>query len=108
MPRTRDAHPCSVAGRPREPAREEAERQVVFAVDDERRAGIGRQARDEPFASERGQGRSPALPPEAAAHDPLGDGRWIARPEEPCVEAIEPGFVDGAHQAPECEVGEGT
>ena len=55
--------------------RREPEDDVEFAVEDERRARVGGQARDEPLTDEGPQGLRTALRPEPAGDDRLGDLR---------------------------------
>ncbi len=62
--------------------RREPEDDVEFAVEDERRARVCRQARDEPLTDEGPQGLRTALRPEPARDDRLGDLRRVADAEE--------------------------
>ena len=99
--RTRRA-PC---GGPRERPREEAERQVERAIDDQGRAVVRLEQRQEPVAGDRPQRARAAERPEAALDDRLGDRRREAPPEEPPVDDIEPGAVD---RCPSPSPGRGT
>src|SRR6476661_7598061 len=64
--RAGDAHPPGISRGVRERAREETERDVVLAVEDECGAGVGGEARDEPFAGQRAQRLGASLRPEPA------------------------------------------
>src|SRR3954470_8710873 len=104
MRRACDPHPTGVARRMREGAREEPEREVVLAVDDEGRSRIRGESRDESLAGDRPKSLRAALRPEPALDDRLRDGWRVPPSKHSRIQSVESGFGHGSHRQNEGEV----